>query len=796
MRFETTIVSVMILLRKRINKIFKAIFIVASMCIPLNGQILSWDNYPISNALNNMLIEDESITIASDGGLLTFDLNQNRYIVNDLTENIENPDINVVFRDKRQRLWLGNNREGNVVDVLNLGETRFYNSQLDVDGITHFVEKGDSIFASFFRDVEGGILYFQNNTSEIRYLDIFEIFPTGVEGLNSILDLYIIQNKLVFVTPSSVVWAELSSPNLKNPSNWSARDFPNLGTISACQREDGILIIAGEGRVYSFDFNIWTNLFAFEIETVTGLFPRNLLSNFVATDQGLYRYSLVELTLTKLNTLKNINDMQIVGSEVWITTESDFLVKYNDTLEYFKPNMPRNNYFLRMSALEKDRLLMSGRNGISIFEDNLWTNYVYASNSTSYYEIPEDLESQVNVIIPWPINTVAEDMIIDKKNQVWISFQGRGVFKVNASAISESKFFKPENSILAPTYDSQTYTLPGQLAEDARGNIWITSSHILEGDNVITVLVDDTLEYGVIQSNTTIDNRVLRAIAIDQNGRVWAGAKQIEGLGSGGGLYFMDFNSRTESYDEMNSRQWSALASDPLENNEILQLEVDQQNRLWILTPGGLQMMPVPSQWLSSNELLAYAKVNMRPLFWELLDYKLHAIEIDSRDNVWCLSSNLGFQIRQPNGVWLNGGYGYNTGNSPLVDDFIYSASFHESNGEAYLSTDKGIMVLQTAFATPKSDYSTINIFPQPYYLSKHSNLNIQGLMDNSTIRIFDINGKLIRELNAENGDINGFHANWDGKNLRGISVGSGVYLALLYDLEGNTKTIKIAVLQ
>ena len=66
----------------------------------------------------------------------------------------------------------------------------------------------------------------------------------------------------------------------------------------------------------------------------------------------------------------------------------------------------------------------------------------------------------------------------------------------------------------------------------------------------------------------------------------------------------------------------------------------------------------------------------------------------------------------------------------------------------------------------------------------------------NSTVKIFNINGLLIRELTQDNGQILGSRASWNGKDDQNNQVPSGIYLYLVYNTEGLTGTGKIAVVR
>ena len=78
-------------------------------------------------------------------------------------------------------------------------------------------------------------------------------------------------------------------------------------------------------------------------------------------------------------------------------------------------------------------------------------------------------------------------------------------------------------------------------------------------------------------------------------------------------------------------------------------------------------------------------------------------------------------------------------------------------------------------------DKKNIYAYPNPVKADYSGYISITGLTDNSNIKITDTAGYLINE-----GISNGGMYNWNGRNIRGEKVASGIYYVLVYDQEGN----------
>ena len=86
---------------------------------------------------------------------------------------------------------------------------------------------------------------------------------------------------------------------------------------------------------------------------------------------------------------------------------------------------------------------------------------------------------------------------------------------------------------------------------------------------------------------------------------------------------------------------------------------------------------------------------------------------------------------------------------------------------------------------------------PNPFILEGQNELfNIKKLKNNSIVKIFNLNGLLIQKLTAKNLQVDGSRATWNGKELNGNIVTSGIYLYLAFTEDGKSVAGKIAVVR
>ena len=99
----------------------------------------------------------------------------------------------------------------------------------------------------------------------------------------------------------------------------------------------------------------------------------------------------------------------------------------------------------------------------------------------------------------------------------------------------------------------------------------------------------------------------------------------------------------------------------------------------------------------------------------------------------------------------------------------------------------------ETPFIKPLESFDKLFVFPNPFIISNGDDfLTIDGLIRDTDIKILTLSGYLISEFSSPGGRT----AYWDGKDSEGNFVGSGVYIIVAFDKEGNSVTTgKVAVL-
>jgi len=95
-----------------------------------------------------------------------------------------------------------------------------------------------------------------------------------------------------------------------------------------------------------------------------------------------------------------------------------------------------------------------------------------------------------------------------------------------------------------------------------------------------------------------------------------------------------------------------------------------------------------------------------------------------------------------------------------------------------------------------KSNFSNIKIFPSPFIIPTQLPMVIDGLMDESSVKIISLSGNIIKNIVLSSKNHNGYQVFWDGKDESGEYVSSGIYLVVMYTKTGKSSVEKIAVIR
>ncbi|MDE5735055.1 MAG: hypothetical protein K2H83_07960 [Duncaniella sp.] len=202
----------------------------------------------------------------------------------------------------------------------------------------------------------------------------------------------------------------------------------------------------------------------------------------------------------------------------------------------------------------------------------------------------------------------------------------------------------------------------------------------------------------------------------------------------------------------------------------------DKKGTVWIGTDMGVVTIPNPNSVMESGFAINRVKVP-RNDGTNLADYLLEseniiAIAVDNSNRKWIGTANSGLYLVSENGDEIISHY--TTDNSPLPSNAICGLHADPSSNSLFIATLSGLLELSTDSSPAMDDYSEAYAYPNPLTPDYTGWVTITGLMADSMVKIVDQNMNLVYQTTSEGG-----MATWDGCNMNGQRVRSGVYYVL-----------------
>ncbi|MCI0472946.1 MAG: hypothetical protein L0Y76_05110, partial [Ignavibacteria bacterium] len=123
----------------------------------------------------------------------------------------------------------------------------------------------------------------------------------------------------------------------------------------------------------------------------------------------------------------------------------------------------------------------------------------------------------------------------------------------------------------------------------------------------------------------------------------------------------------------------------------------------------------------------------------------------------------------------------FNITNSPVLSNQINSIAVSSIDGRAYFGTLNGLSSVLTDAVAPLAEFDKIICSPNPFVVPANVNLKIDGLVENSSVKILSLNGDVIAEFPSPGGKI----ASWDGRDKKGNYPPSGIYMIVGFTQDG-----------
>jgi ligand-binding sensor domain-containing protein len=721
-------------------------------------QTSSWRNYTNMQTVNDAFVTSDGIWAATNGGAYFYNFKNNSYQLFTKAEGLGNNELTAIAKDNEGKIWFGSNN--GIIDVYDINTNNFvkrildiFNSSKTVKQINNIQVIGDTIYIStafglslidaktfYFHDT---FIKFGNLSSDIKIRSIYK------------------DSLLYVASENGIAKQKVGAVNLSAPESWEnyyLYDGLPSNSIYKFVKFQNTLIVTTDRGLALFNNTKW-QLFLpqFSNSSISDIQVRND-SLFILSNNNIFIYANGKVTQPFAN-LASAVGISLSDNRIFSFGSNGALeVKESGNSNYLVPNGPSSNIFYGI-AVDKNSNLWggSGSSGLATgfykFDGTRWTNYTKD-------DVPNGNYNQV--LRPY----------VDPNNTIYLMTWGDGFIRYKNNKF---QIFNSHNTNLNGIPTDINYVIVQGLANDTKGNLWILTYLSSNKQPLAVLKTDSTWQF----YSDVLTSRVLKgyALTIDENDTKWM-IMGSDASSGGESIYYFNENKSLYSTD---INGWGMLStSNGLNTDAINALAIDRAGELWIGTSEGLNVITdtrFPRN-ISSPNLLRSQVVN--------------AIAVDALNQKW-IGTQQGVFLISTDGTSILANY--NSTNSPLPNDAIRSIAVDNNTGIVYFGTDYGLASLTTPAIYPQEGFTDITVYPNPLKISGNNSaeLTIDGLIRDTDIKILSITGKMITTFSSPGGR----KAYWDGKDINGAPVNTGIYLIIAYDKEGNSVGIgKVAVIK
>jgi ligand-binding sensor domain-containing protein len=746
----------------------KIFFAAAIVVILLAGNLFSaqfrlenWKNHTSYMETRSADVDaDGNIWCGTSGGVFVYNIKDESYRKYDNINGLLSLDVAVVkYNPFNGYVYVASN-EGyldiykggeNWIHVTDIKNSSFANKQIkDIE----FVDGKAYIAAAF------GISVL--DTKDNVFLE--SVMKIGDFPANVIVNDLLIENGKIWAATEAGL-AECSfDKSLSVPSNWktnivksgsSTEKFTSLETI--------------KNVVYSSTENKIFRMSADTLEKVIQLEDWEIVNRLINVRDSLYwtiDYYIKSLpyavysNFDQASRLKTAYYKKINGKPVFILCfkQKGMALIEKDSVIFHIPNSPASNNFYSMDVDKEGNLwVASGFTGILGYGVGKWNQYQFFSDTgkTSPIEYKRVTTFRNNGIIA--------------------SSWGRGfsILTNENDKLSNDRYYTDNSPLTTAVTSDDTFFVTGESQVDSKGMIWIINYGNFTSGPLLVAKNDDKW-YTFTNTNNPIE-RQFEFLAIDYNGTKWLGSNSDKGL------YYYNERGTYDNYADDKSGILSTTNSG-LPDNQITSLAIDKTGLLWIGTYKGLRYIA------GTSGVINNVKINVRePVPRLLRDEPVNDIMVDAINNVW-IATNSGVFILDPEQNLIEN---INIKNSPLISNKVLSLATDPQTGRVFIATDKGMSEASSLSVLALDSYN-VKAYPQPFDPARDGEIKIEGLAENSSLKVLKVNGEYVRTLETTSRVVI-----WDGKDDFGNLVGSGIYLIVASsETLGNGAVAKIAVIR
>lgn len=564
-----------------------------------------------------------------------------------------------------------------------------------------------------------------------------------------------------------IYFADKNNTNLADYNQWTKRsDLPSAKYSN--------IVYYSNTLVVSKDLPVWESdsVFYFNGSSWQNLLPQGLNINklevynnkLIVAGSGLNIVDNSFNVIDQIYTHAGAFGLDVKGVHLdpngiyWIAEASNGLLKQYDNWSVSKilPNGPNTSSAFALDVIDGNIWITSG--GYGNYRSNRPYNYRVKGE---WKTVPTEVSNPVGGGNLYSFVSVAINPT--NVNQVYVGSWGNGLLEFNNASVST--VYNAQNSVLDSTFFGTT-NISG-MDFDQNSNFWVSSSY---GNDILAVKTPTNNWYNFSLPGFSTGTSEYTKLLVDKNDFVWIlDSKHLK-------ISVFDYNKTlgTTTDDRFITFQNGG--------GEIVTFQEDLDGEIWFGANPGVGVIYNPVNVFSGNEQIQPVYIQQDGQTQLLLETEtVKCIAIDGANRKWFGTENSGVYLMSEDGTEEI--EHFTTDNSPLFSNNIYDIKIDGKTGEVYIATEKGLISYKGTATDAEDDFSNVFVYPNPVRETYHGVIAIRGLVEDTDVRITDISGNLVSQTKSLGGQ-----AIWDGKDLNGNRVQTGVYMVFNARQDGELK--------
>ncbi|MBO5818657.1 MAG: hypothetical protein J6R21_03045 [Bacteroidales bacterium] len=477
------------------------------------------------------------------------------------------------------------------------------------------------------------------------------------------------------------------------------------------------------------------------------------------------------------------------GLTIWQYDENQnaYVCVEND----IKPNGPNSQTAWKM-FVQNDKLYATG--GGRWGDRYRWKGAVFAYQDGEWISLVED-NASLKAKLGFDFQDVVS-MAVDPADEshLYVCTWGDGLMEFRNGTLQTCHTWNNSPLVtMFPDAQPERYVRVDGAQFDAAGNFWLLNSDVVNGKGAIHIIRPDGSWFSPKYSNFDGMAPSWDDILFASNGLVWMNSERINT-----GLFVLDTNGTLEDTSDDKTRwisQFFDQDGNAMKTNTLHCMAEDRDGTIWVgSTYGPLLISGSHSVFDVSMPQFTRIKVPRNDGTQEA-DYLLNAsmiydIAVDAANRKWLATNNDGVYLLSPDGLQTI--HHFTTENSPLPSNVIYSVEVHPQTGEVFIGSEAGFVSYRSDAVQAEASFSSVSVYPNPVRPEFVGDVVVQGLMEDSQVKITDMHGRLLASGRSLGGQFL-----WDLCHPDGQRVSSGVYLVYAADENGESGVVaKIVVVK